>query len=377
MSTFPSFARIPHRALTAATLAALASLLASCGPEPGSQGPAAATVLLAAAPARLADTGLYADFASRRLAPDVLAFAPQYPLWTDGAAKRRWIALPRGAAIDASELDSWRFPIGTRFWKEFAFGRAVETRFMLKLADGSWLYATYAWTADGSDAVLAPEHGVRGACETTDGQRHDIPGVLDCRLCHEGNRTPVLGFGALQLSPDRDPLAPHAAPPDANAVDLRTLAARGLVRNLPAEVLANPPRIDARTPVERAALGYLHGNCSACHNAAGPLQRLGLRFDYPLQAHGPAPGITSTLAVPSSFTRWPASLRIAPGDPEHSVVVQRLSATDALTQMPPFGRHLVDRDAKALVEQWIRDDLGQNPSRTTDQPTPQRKEKGT
>jgi len=32
----------------------------------------------------------------------------------------------------------------------------------------------------------------------------------DCRACHEGRTTPVLGFSALQLSPDRDPNAPHA-----------------------------------------------------------------------------------------------------------------------------------------------------------------------
>jgi len=30
---------------------------------------------------------------------------------------------------------------------------------------------------------------------------------------------------------------------------------------------------------------------------------------------------------------------------------------DPLTQMPPFGRHLVDRNAVALLEQWIRTDL--------------------
>ncbi len=37
-----------------------------------------------------------------------------------------------------------------------------------------------------------------------------FPPQDDCRACHEGAPVPVLGFGALQLSPDRDPLAPHA-----------------------------------------------------------------------------------------------------------------------------------------------------------------------
>ena len=66
-----------------------------------------------------------------------LAFSPQYPLWSDGAAKRRWISLPPGTAIDASRPDAWEFPRGTRLWKEFSLDRPVETRFIERLPDGS------------------------------------------------------------------------------------------------------------------------------------------------------------------------------------------------------------------------------------------------
>jgi len=308
------------------------------------------------APARLADTGLYADAAARTITADAVPFEPQYPLWTDGAAKRRWILLPRGTAVDASDVDDWQFPVGTRLWKQFTFASGVETRFMLRRADGSWLYATYLRAADGDD-VLAPANGVRQFCATANGRHHDLPSVADCRLCHENGRSPVLGFSALQLSGDRDPFAPNAVPPAAGSMDLAALVARGLVQNLPDVHHATPPRIAARTPTERAALGYLHGNCANCHNATGPLQRLGLRFDYPLAANAPAPAILSTLGVASHFTRGRANQRIAPGDPEHSVVQLRLTADDPLTQMPPFGRHLVDTNASELVARWIREDL--------------------
>ena len=50
-----------------------------------------------------------------------------------------------------------------RLWKEFSFGRRVETRLMERLADGTWRFAAYVWSADGSDARLAPERGIRGA----------------------------------------------------------------------------------------------------------------------------------------------------------------------------------------------------------------------
>jgi mono/diheme cytochrome c family protein len=171
----------------------------------------------------------------------------------------------------------------------------------------------------------------------------------------------VLGFSALQLSPDHDPRAPHAEPPGPNDVDLRGLVARGLVRNLPANLATTPPRIAGRSARERAALGYLHGNCGNCHNAEGPLRRLGLRLDYPLVAGGPPPALATTLGVASGFTRPDASLRIAPGLPAQSVLVLRLAASDALTQMPPFGRHLTDRSALTLIEDWVTNDLAAIP----------------
>ena len=55
------------------------------------------------------------------------------------------VRLPPGTAVDGSRPEGWVFPAGTRFWKEFSFGRRVETRFLEKQADGSWTYASYIW----------------------------------------------------------------------------------------------------------------------------------------------------------------------------------------------------------------------------------------
>ena len=211
---------------------ALAALLSESAPRP---------------PQRLSETGLYSDPPALTIAPDVLAYTPQYPLWSDGAAKQRWIRLPPGASIDASDPDHWVFPIGTQLWKEFSFGRRVETRWMRREADGTWSYATYVWNAEGSDAQLAPERGVRNACEISPGLRHDIPSTADCRVCHQGSPDEVLGFGALQLSSDRDPLAPHAETPAPGSVDLDALVERGLVTALDERWTQSPPRVAART----------------------------------------------------------------------------------------------------------------------------------
>ena len=41
-------------------------------------------------------------------------------LWADYATKQRWILLPPGTKIDATDPNEWVFPVGTKVWKEFS-----------------------------------------------------------------------------------------------------------------------------------------------------------------------------------------------------------------------------------------------------------------
>lgn len=332
-----------------------AGLGAGCRPaQPTS--PAAARPP-AAAPATLLETGLFRGAELELLAEGVRPYAPRYPLWTDGAAKRRWVLLPAGATIDAHDPESWTFPAGTKLWKEFRFGRRVETRYMERTAEGAWLYATYLWSEDGREARLAPEGGLRGACENGLGTRHDVPSIADCRACHEASPSGALGFSALQLGAQRDPGAPHAEDSEPGSIDLVELLASGRLRGSATALLAAGAPIDAATPRERSVLGALHANCGGCHNGAGPLASLGLELDY---RRGPmAPALRTALGRTSRYrpTGWTDALRIAPGDAEHSVLVERMASRFGATQMPPLGTHAVDETALALVRDWIRSDL--------------------
>lgn len=281
-------------------------------------------------PRLLSQTGLDAH---------ALEFSPQYPLWTDGAAKRRWLKLPPGTAIDASNPDRWELPAGAKLWKQFDFGgRPVETRFIERLPDGSWRFAAYVWNEAGTDAELAPAGGLTGVAATSPTTRHDVPGTEDCRACHEGRPNRVLGLGALQLAPHLD-----------------ELARAGVIEGLPAELRSSPPRIAAANDDERAALGYLFGNCAHCHNADGPLASVGLDFDQPVAARGAAAERTHAVDAPSRFRfpRGEATARIARGAPELSITLLRMRSRDPLTQMPPLGTHLVDPEGVRLVSRWI------------------------
>lgn len=319
-------------------------------------------------PQHLRGTGFFAS-GSTAVAPDLLAFSPQYPLWSDGAGKRRWLSVPAGSFIDATRPDAWEFPRGTRLWKEFAYGpRKVETRFIERLADGSWRFAVYVWNEAGSDAVLAPADGTSVAVAQAPGGRYRIPAQADCVACHEGAAVPVLGASALQLSPDRDPLAVHADAPPAGA-DLRALVARGWLRHLPQSLLADPPRIAAASPTERAALGYLHANCGHCHNDSGSPPPVALLVAQDTRgAASTARVLRSMLGAASRFRahgKHPAAQLVAPGHADASVLALRMRSRNPYDQMPPVGTRVADPEGLALIERWINHDL---PSRKESTP---------
>ena len=129
----------------------------------------------------------------------------------------------------------------------------------------------------GSDGRIAgARSGSRQRCRDRAGQAPFDPGIEDCNACHGPPRAVVLGFNALQLSDDRDPLAPHAEPLSPDAVTMRSLVETDRLYPPRPELAADPPRIRESDPDARAALGYLSANCGGCHNDRGPLARLGL-----------------------------------------------------------------------------------------------------
>jgi hypothetical protein len=339
----------------------------------GSTGATAAAGTETTAPATLMETGLYAGGQPGVIDPGNRPFSPQYPLWTDGASKARWIHLPPGTSIDATDASDWEFPVGSKFWKEFAFGgRKVETRFLWKAGPDEWIFASYVWNAEGTEAVKAPESGVINVAAAAPGKAHSIPSVADCRTCHVSDRTQILGFNALQLSTDRDPNAIHGEALTAEMLTLKTLDDEGRLQPARPELVSNPPRIDAETAEERAVLGYLAGNCGACHNRRGELASLGMHWSAGELA---ASGRVAARAMVGHETKWQVpgvpegeSVLVNAFEPDASALVRRMKSRRPSSQMPPLGTVVQDREAVEAVAGWIAGQSRALPSTSRERP---------
>lgn len=313
-------------------------------------------------PARLSQTGLYLPGRVGTVDERNRGFSPQYPLWSDGAIKSRWVFLPPGTTIDTRDDSAWEFPVGTRFWKEFTFdGRKVETRLLWRATAARWVAVSYVWNEAQTDAVLAADAGEPGVVALTANRRHSVPSVGDCLTCHGDSRTGPLGFNPLQLSTDRDPNAIHGEPLPPRALTLRTLVDEGRLSSTRNDLLDAPPRIHTTSARTRSLLGYLAANCGSCHRGDGEMaqQVPSMRYSELMRD-----GDAAALNLVGRSTRWQvpgaregASVLIDPGTPEASAMLVRMRSRSPSSQMPPLGTVLRDQVAIDALSQWISGDL--------------------
>jgi hypothetical protein len=308
--------------------------------EPGPAG-----ALTTRLPCLLSETGLYAPDMTT-LADGVHPFSPNFKLWTDGAEKKRWVALPAGTKVDTSDMDYWSFPTGTKLWKEFTRdGVRVETRLLQKQASGAWYAVAYQWRPDQREADAAP-NGVKNASGTP----HDVPNSDDCLTCHSQMPDKALGFSAIQLS------HPKLDPSSTLEWTLDTLIQDGLLTQPPAQALTMPG-----TALDRDFFGYLHVNCGHCHNPKGTANtQTGLDLWLKVSdLAGPVSSISVYREIFDEEIVWldaehpDAPKRIAPGAPEESAIYRRLVEKGQTWSMPPLGTEEVDPAGKKLLEDWI------------------------
>lgn len=303
--------------------------------------------LVGGPPERLSQTGCFEASDPKRPVDALVPYEPNARLWSDGATKRRWVALPDNGQITVRADGSFELPPGAVLVKEFAVdGKLVETRFFVRQEDNAhWVGYTYAWNDDQSDATLV---GPEGAQLEVNGGTWDIPTRAQCYRCHTNVTGLTLGLEVGQLNHN---IVYPATGRSAN--QLFTLSSIGYLQEIEGPQPSFPRTDDTSRSAEERARTYLHANCANCHRPGGPtFTPLDLRWWVPLQEMGicdQRPTIDDLAAYIPSEPRL-----LAPGAPERSVLYHRLSTTEPGVRMPPLGRSMTDPVASAVVFDWIK-----------------------
>lgn len=299
-----------------------------------SGGPATSTF-----PQTLSATGCFDESDPRVPAPGLIPYDVNASLWSDGAEKRRWMALPDGETIDVDAVTGdWSFPDGTVLVKEFSLGdQLLETRLLVLHTDGNWAGYSYEWDENETDATLLPA----GKTRTVGSQVWAYPSRGECLQCHTDAAGRALGPETAQMN--RAVLYPGNLLAD----QMDTLEHIGLFTTPPAR-LDPLPAFDGSASPELRARSYLHANCSNCHRPGGTGQ-------------GPADFLYSTtlagmgvcdVAPENGNMGVSGAALLTPGDPSLSLLSLRMHALDSF-RMPDVGSRVVDPQGTALVDAWI------------------------
>jgi glucose/arabinose dehydrogenase len=362
-------------------------------------------------PRWLSESGLFASVRGHQMAPGVIGYSVNSPLWSDGAHKERYIALPaegpagapQSPAIDLTATRGWNFPDGTVLIKSFALegdaGTApsrqwIETRFLTK-QEGEWVGYSYRWNDEQTDAELVGRDGLDATFEVA-GQGGMVrkawrfPSRTECMVCHSRAANFVLGLSTLQMNKDHDfngtvdnqlrvlehlglfrvdwaAEAQSAIRTDGRALGLegedldryvnRQTTASGQRPSPRSTLLARPPEehprlvdpSDASQPVALRARSYLHANCSQCHVEAGGGNA---QIDLEFTTADEKTRIFGVRPLHDTFGLADARL-VSPGRPHQSVLLHRLSIRGR-GQMPQLATTEVDQEAVRLLAEWIQ-----------------------
>ncbi len=296
-------------------------------------------------PQLLSETGCFDPVDPKQPAAGLIPYDLNTPLWSDGAIKERWMALPNGTTVDRDADGDFLFPIGTVLIKNFSIGDTLaETRLFIRHDDGGWAGYSYEWNAAQTDATLLADSKIA----VVNGQSWFYPSGAQCVQCHTDVSNRALGPEIAQLN--KDFTYPSTG---LTGNQLETLEHIGVFTVPLGDIPANLPALaavdDFAYSAEDRARAYLHANCAFCHRPDGPGQGPeDFRYWIASTQIGAinVPPTQSDLGIPDA-------LLIYPGNPGKSILSLRMHALDG-SRMPPLATSVVDPDGTGAVDEWIR-----------------------
>src|SRR5262245_12649443 len=327
-------------------------------------------------PRKLSETGVFANLKDLTPEKGLIPYSVNAELWSDGATKERYIAIPGEGKIEFETVTypqpapgsqpGWRFPNDTVLVKTFFLEtepgkkRRLETRLLVanvvggteEYGDQVWNGYTYIWNDEQTEAELADKNGVdrEFTVKTAAGERKQkwhFPSRAECNLCHTVTAKYALGVNTAQMNRD------HTYNGVAVSNQLATLDHIGMfTKKLPAAPEKLPKLVDytdQRASLDDRARSYLHANCSHCHRKwGGGNAEFQLLYTLPLKELG----VLDTKPGQGTFDLKDPRI-LVPGDPARSMIYHRMTLT-GLGRMPHIASNVVDDQAVKLIHDWIK-----------------------
>ena len=355
-------------------------------------------------PKKLSETGLFESVQGHVVSPALIPYSVNAVLWSDGAAKQRWLGLPKDGKIDYRKTRGWGFPDQTVIVKSFHVDliegdpksrRWIETRLLTRQGT-EWYGFSYAWNEEQTEGTLVESQGRdREFVVKSDAGDKKLnwhyPSRSECMVCHSRAANYVLGLTELQMNrTHRYGTAPEnqlavferlglfknfdwsAEAHDQMRKDLKNkgrtsreindeiaarMAARDpktgqLLSRLPFAIEKAPKLVDPYDKTQDLSArvrSYLHSNCAQCHvESGGGNSAIDLEFTRTLAEMK----IVGVRPIHDSYGIKDAKL-VAPGEPERSVLLYRIRHRDK-GHMPPLATRVVDREMAEATAEWIR-----------------------
>ncbi len=294
-------------------------------------------------PKKLSLTGCVDKSNPKNPAPGLIPYDVIAPLWSDGADKGRWFAIPDGTKITVKPDGDFDFPIGSVLMKQFSLGgKRIETRLLMRDKAGDWNGYSYEWADDESDATLLPA----SKSKAVGAQTWTYPSRIECLSCHTPAAGRTLGPELRQLNRDYVYTATNRL-----SNELATLDHIGVLD----KTVGDPTKLTDKLSdpfgsgsVRDRARSYLHSNCSQCHRpmggGQGPQNFLFTTSDYDANICN---------ADPTEGDLGIAGAKLfVPADPTKSLISLRMKAVDG-NRMPPLGSRVAHTQGIAVIDAWI------------------------
>jgi len=300
-------------------------------------------------PMQLSATGCFDPVAPSMPATGLIPYTVAAPFWSDGLVKERWLAIPNGTTIAVDASDDFVFPPGTVLAKHFRLGATlIETRLFMRHPDGGWAGYSYEWNVAQTDATLV----TGGKVVDIGGQDWLFPDTSQCDGCHTSAAGFSLGLETAQLNREFTYAATGRTANQLHTLDSIALFAAPLAD--PATLPRLPDPFGVNGTLEERARAYLHTNCAQCHRPGGPTSvDIDLRVTTPLAAMG----VCGVVPQRGDLGIVDAVI-VAPGNPDQSVLLERLGRRGDATAMPPLASSLADTEGEALIRSWIDNLVG-------------------